>query len=367
MFRAWGGLLFASMAMLASSGAGQDGVGFQTGSAGPSLSRGGENGLSVMTYNIKGLPWPVALGRDDPLARIADRLVEMRRQGRQAHIVLLQEAFSSQAVALARQAGYRHVTLGPDAEMPSAPATTATDSRYVQQARWDRGEGVGKVLSSGLMILSDYPVDHVDRMAFPDFACAGFDCLANKGVLIVHVEVPGVGRVSIVDTHLNARTAAGVPVPRSQQAYERQVELMARFVAQRVPRGNMVVLGGDMNIGGDPLRRRAFFAAFERSGLSFVTPALGGAQQADGLADAGERQDLRYLTRRGKDWIFARSATGSPLKVLGARVPFGTEPGGEPLSDHFGYVIRYAAAAPARHGGIHFASREQSAALAEPR
>ncbi len=46
--------------------------------------------------------------------------------------------------------------------------------------------------------------------------CAGFDCLANKGVMMVHVDLPGLPEgLDIVNTHMNARKAAKVPKSRS--------------------------------------------------------------------------------------------------------------------------------------------------------
>lgn len=62
--------------------------------------------LAVLTYNVKGLSWPVASGRDEALARIGARLAAMRRQGRQAGVVVLQEAFTAQAKAIGTAAGY---------------------------------------------------------------------------------------------------------------------------------------------------------------------------------------------------------------------------------------------------------------------
>ncbi|HKY81105.1 MAG TPA: endonuclease/exonuclease/phosphatase family protein [Sphingobium sp.] len=354
-------LLFAGMAMLATSGSGSGDARFHPPSPSASAGADQDQALSIMTYNVKGLPWPVAMGRGEALERIAARLTDLRRAGRQPHVILLQEAFSSEAASLATRAGYRHVAVGPDADLRTATAADASDIQYIRQARWDRGEQLGKQVGSGLMILSDYPITGADRMAFPDFACAGFDCLANKGVLIAHLDVPGCGRVSIVNAHLNARKAAMVPVARSARAYRRQVELMARFVARHVPRDRTLILGGDMNIGHDPNRRHAYFDGFARAGLPFITPALGGAQQALNRADwnSGEtQQDLVHSVRHGKDWLFARDGGGSPLPVLDAEAPFGSEGRGEPLSDHIGYVIHYGATARGAHERLLFTSRD---------
>ena len=365
MGTAFRALLFASMAALATSGSGREDRAFRP--AEPIRAATEEPGgtLSVMTYNVKGLPWPVAQGREEALERIASRLIALRRQHRQPHIILLQEAFTADAMALATRAGYRHSALGPDAATRSAAAASAADLAYLRRARWDRGEQLGKSLGSGLMILSDYPITRADRFAFPDFACAGFDCLANKGVVIAHIDAPG-GPIGVVNTHLNARTAAGVTIARSQQAYARQTELMARFVTRKVRPHERLILGGDMNIGRDPQRRQAFFAAFSGTRPSFVAPDMGGARQAIGRTASGEdRHDLARAVRHGKDWLFARDATGAAMQVVGAQVPFGKEAEGKPLSDHFGYVIQYAAAARKPHEGIHFASQSATPMGAE--
>ena len=60
-----------------------------------------------------------------------------------------------------------------------------------------RGERSGKVAGSGLQILSDYPIVAIRRQAFPEAACAGYDCLANKGIVmaLLHREQTGYGQV----------------------------------------------------------------------------------------------------------------------------------------------------------------------------
>ncbi|CAN5246647.1 hypothetical protein BH10PSE12_BH10PSE12_04410 [soil metagenome] len=362
MFRPFRAMLFAGLAVLAATGSSSDALspGFMRGAK--TWPVGAENSLSAMTYNIRGLPWPIAMGRTQALAAIADRLANMRRAGVQPHIVLLQEAFTPEAAQIAARAGYAHVVAGPDAGQPSTMMAGGDDIAFLADARWDRGERMGKQLGSGLLILSDYSVIAIDRLAFPDFACAGFDCLANKGVLIAHLAVPGSPLpVSIVNTHLNARKAAGVPVIRTQHAFARQVDLMARFIADHVPEGQPMILGGDMNIGKDAQRAQAFFARFARAGLSFVTPRLAGAHRAlaeAACADEGARRDLMRASQHAKDWLFARDARHAPMPLAAAHVPFGTEPDGIALSDHVGYVIDYRGAAP-----LHVAQTRRNGAM----
>lgn len=304
--------------------------------------------LSVMTYNVMGLPWPIAFGRDAALSRIADRLSALRAAGRQPHVILLQEAFIVDPAQFARRAGYAHVAAGPDVQARTAIAPTAADAAFLRDARWDRGETAPKQLASGLVILSDYPIDRIDRLAYPAFACAGFDCLANKGALIAHLRVPGIDRpVAVVNTHLNARKAAGVPIARSQHAFDRQVALLAAFVRRHVPHDHAMIMGGDLNIGRDPDRVRSFFTRWQAAGQAFVDAALGGGGRAlaQGAAtDRDARRDLMETVKRGKDWLFARDADGVPMAVAHAAVPFGGATG-DRLSDHAGYMIGYAPAA----------------------
>ncbi|MBA4089908.1 MAG: endonuclease [Sphingobium sp.] len=304
--------------------------------------------LSIMTYNVMGLPWPVAFGRDEALGRIADRLAVLRGEARQPHVVLLQEAFIADPAQFARRAGYAHVAAGPDANVRTPVARTAADTDFLRGARWDRGETLSKQLGSGLLILSDYPIIGIDRLAYPAFACAGFDCLANKGALIAHLRVPGVAApVAVVNTHLNARKAAGVPVARSLAAFDRQAQLLSGFVAAHVPGDRMMILGGDLNIGRDPRRVEAFFARWRSAGLGFVAAALGGGRRAlagASVVDPAQRRDLSEAVARGKDWLFARDGDGAPMRVARAHVPFGGEAQAR-LSDHVGYAISYAPAA----------------------
>lgn len=63
----------------------------------------------------------------------------------------------------------------------------------------------GKVLDSGLLILSKYPIAD---FAFHSFGnSSGFDSLADKGVMMAHLEIPAGDKKAdliIANTHLNA-------------------------------------------------------------------------------------------------------------------------------------------------------------------
>lgn len=295
--------------------------------------------LSVMTFNIKGLPFPVAYDRTPALSTIGTKLADLRARGMQPHVVLLQEAFSPSAKALAEIAGYRHVATGPQPGDVKASADAAPSTSFLGQASWLKGETEGKWVDSGLVIMSDYPIVKTARMAFPEDACAGYDCLAAKGVVVAWIKVPGRDQpVAIADTHLNARRASGVSPDRANIAFARQVEAERRFIADVVGPGTSLILGGDFNIGHDS-RRIADVAA--DGGI------IPGAREA--IAQLGSPgtygqigPDLAAVRQRAKDRQYFRPGARQTLRLETVSVPFGIENGGNDLSDHLGFVAAYA-------------------------
>lgn len=303
-----------------------------------------DRAFSVLTYNVEGLPWPIASGRPANLAAIGDRLKDLRSRGQAPHVVVLQEAFTTDAQAIGRAAGYRYVVNGPSADH-APPADVPADaivakSAFAAAARWWSGETEGKMLGSGLQLLSDYPIVAIRRMVFPATDCAGYDCLANKGAMLVRVAVPGLATpVDIVTTHLNSRTASGVAKARADQAYARQVDMMTSFVERARDPRNPLIVAGDFNMGKTPQRRAVLFGriAHRWNIAGTVQDALGQAAR-DGLPMP---QDAIASARRAKDWQFFAPGHAARLELAGIAVPFGREPNGDMLSDHVGYVAYF--------------------------
>jgi len=301
--------------------------------------------LSVMTYNVKGLPWPIAWGRGEALDSIGARLGALRAQGRQPHIVALQEAFTDEAKTIGHAAGYAYVANGPGTEARDDAPMNATDRSFASAARWSKGETQGKLVDSGLQILSDYPIVHVRRQAFPAFACAGYDCLANKGVLLVSIAVPGTRiPVDILDTHLNSRTASGVPDARSLYAYRRQVAFVGRFIAAHHDPASPLIMAGDYNMGPRPSRRDVLFGQIRdwsrdhgqqrvRDGLSHCM-----ADSSDAITRSS---DARWILKRARDWQFMIDGAHVALDAVRATVTFGHDANGDMLSDHIGFAVDY--------------------------
>jgi len=298
-----------------------------------------DSGLSVMTYNVEGLPWPIRSGREDALDAIGARLRLLRSTGRQPHIVVLQEAFTDAARRIGVDAGYRYIVHGPDVQAAGAPPVARDDLDFHAARSFWKGERSGKLLGSGLEILSDYPILAVRRQAFPAHACAGYDCIANKGMVMAIVAVPEQA-VAVVDVHLNARRASGVSRARSLYAYRAQVDAIDAFLRAHAPAGMPIIIAGDFNIGKD--RDRRFYVDarlghwWSRGGDAFRL-CVDAATGCRGTMSA----DAYHSFRHGKDRQFVAATARTGIAVDRIAVPFGREADGAMLSDHIGYAAYY--------------------------
>ena len=291
-----------------------------------------------MSYNIHGLPWPIARGRPQALRRIGERLAQMREQGQQPHIVLLQEAFSADAKSIAREAEYPFAATGPGRRDRSDMTADEAQKSFTLGDNKLKGESDGKLEDSGLLVLSDYPIFDVERVPYARFACAGYDCLANKGLVMVRVKIPGASQpLTIIDTHMNSRGASGVADGRADAAYGWQAEQLRSFVTDKVKASDPAIVAGDFNIGNAPYRRSMII------GCGGILPGSEDALRAALSANPSSPDHLAAsaIVNHGKDWMFARSGASTKLTLQGVAVPFGHEPDGKSLSDHFGYVAHY--------------------------
>lgn len=300
--------------------------------------------ISVLTYNVKGLPWPVARGRDAAFAQIEQRLTAMRAKGGQPRIVVLQEAFTDRAKEIGKRSGYRYSASGPSQTLAPAIGKEDNPALFLREASTLKGETEGKWLDSGLMVFSDYPIVAVRRAAFPASACAGYDCLANKGALLVELKIPDRAvPVTLVATHLNSRRGAGVDEQRSLQAYKRQIAILSQFVSASRQPASPLIVAGDFNA--SSVARRHALAAMPllssgasdpnavRSGLDMLRPSL--------APNGKTATEAAYIARRGRDWQFFLNGARMSVKPVSLRIPFGRENDGSMLSDHLGFSIAY--------------------------
>lgn len=292
--------------------------------------------LTVMTYNVKGLPWPIASGRPQALRAIGVELAKMRARGDQPQVVVLQEAFVDDAKAIGALAGYRYRATGTDGSDARPELAAGAVPR-----RWYLGETQGKQVDSGLVILSDHPIRTVRRASFPMDACAGFDCLAAKGVLVALIDLPGHGPVAVATTHFNSRGASAAPDADSDAAFDRQARYLASYLRRVVPRGMPLVLAGDFNMGDRPGRIRTLTGELGRlAGGRPLREALAECMVRD-ARKLGRNPDAQWIHQRARDMQYVFPGTRMGLETVGGAVLFGAAGAEEPLSDHLGLTIAY--------------------------
>lgn len=301
------------------------------------LSASAEGDISVLTYNVAGLPWPLKSNRPAALRVIGERLAAMRAAGAAPSVIVLQEAFIEEAWDIGAAAGYPYVVAGP--YMRTGALVDGPVSR-----NWMIGETAGAAMDSGLIVLSDLPVVDIARSSFPEGACAGYDCLAAKGVVLVTLELP-VGRlVQVANTHFNSRGASKAPVAEAAAAYRRQAEFLSRFLTENRREGVPLVIAGDFNRGQRPDRIAALQDALGRVAGQPVLDALRHVmvERPEGLSG---NTDADTAVARARDLQYALDGSGpgsgARLEPVAANVPFGTEADGSMLSDHIGYAVSY--------------------------
>ncbi len=289
--------------------------------------------LSVLTYNIRGLPWPIAAGRNAALKQIGAELALMRREGRQPDIVLLQEGFRGEISDLVAASGYRYWARGPGRN-DRARSFGSEDGRGYRSVRYPlAGEGWGKLTSGGLHVLSDLPI--VDVRSTPYRYCAGLDCLANKGAMLVRVTLPGAPvEIDVVNTHMNSKRAAKVPIARSLRAHNLQTEQLIDFINDQRDENAPLLVGGDFNVKGAP-DRYAFMAPKRPykvvSEVCETGPACQGQAPANDAQPWLKSQDLQAFAS-------APAVRVQPTKVETVFAGARDRPA---LSDHDGYLVRY--------------------------
>ena len=333
----------AAMTMLAATGAGCAGFpADRTGSCARLLTvadrAGGlrEAEISVLTYNVEGLPWPIRKGRSSRLREIARQLSAMRAAGTAPDIVLLQEAFSGSAVAIGRRAGYANFVRGPAAGARRPPTSQEAERALVGNRKRRKGEGLRRLMPSGLYILSDFPVAAAERQPFRARECAGFDCLSNKGLLHARIAVPGVpDPLEVFNTHLNSRGSTGVSEERSLLAHRLQVDETNRFIEARREPANPLIFGGDFNMRHAPGR-------FEHFALRQQWPLVHQHCLSEGAAC-----DVRLSWDGDAPWMDTQDlqgfASGARVQVRPVRVDamFDEPWKGRPLADHDGLLVVY--------------------------
>ena len=298
--------------------------------------------FDVLTYNIEGLQWPARSGRSGDLARIGRSLKALNDSGNAPDVVLFQEVFSGTAVRAVKASGYPVMVGGPSRTRSSRDSA---DAERAGRPRPTKGELGIRLTGSGLVIASRYPVTVTKMDPYSRKTCAGFDCLSNKGVMLIRIAVPGVpAPIEIVNTHMNAQRASKVKQERHLTAHRYQVEELAMFLQRHRSANAPLVLGGDFNMRRSPDRHDAFVSQLP---LEQVHRYCLSSKQCDvrmswdGDAPWMDTQDLQF---------FASSQT---VRIVPIRVEtmFDGSPDSPRLSDHDGLRVTYRVSWPRAAGG----------------
>ena len=280
----------------------------------------------MLTYNVRGLPWPLALNRARALREIGRELAALRREGRQPDVVLIQEGFRAEVATLVRESGYHYWAQGP-----GRAERTPFEGVIVRAHDMLKGEGLGKLYGGGLHVLSDAPILEVRTAAYNN--CAGFDCLANKGAMLVRVQPEwSPTPIDVVNTHLNSRRASGAPRSRTLPVHHGQTQELAAFLDANRETANPLLVGGDFNIRNSP--QRYYFDALERP-YTVVSEFCSqpGSGCGENAADAAAEPWLRTQDLQG----FGQGL----VRVRPLKSGFLFDGGGRRLSDHEAYLVRY--------------------------
>ncbi|MFN3609683.1 MAG: endonuclease/exonuclease/phosphatase family protein [Hyphomonas sp.] len=296
--------------------------------------------LSVLIYNVEGLPWPARRNRGPSLDKIGEELARMRQAGTAPDVVLVQEAFTPRAARIGAAAAYPNRVRGPSRS--DVPETGLVDQAHIDARRFRKGERSGKLLGSGLYVFSDLPVIGVYRRGFSRHACAGLDCLSAKGAMLVRIALPGVPTpVDLMTVHMNAQGSARVREARTLAAHRYQTLESAHFLLETRDPANPLILGGDFNMRRSPDR----LDHFDQHKPYMIVHRW--------CTDPANACDVRMSWDGDEPWLDTQDLQafddGEVVSLRPERVEAvfdGPETGGR-LSDHDGYLVTYTLSWPA--------------------
>jgi hypothetical protein len=333
----------------------------QTEWATPEISFNQETGMasmeiSVLTYNIAALPFPIACGKSSrltdekgkriPIAcnrskgvkAIANALAELRKQGVEPDVVLVQEAFLPVSAEIATVAGYPNWVAGPGPEDTGPRYSERASESFIRNRRFWKGEKWGKRQPSGLLVVSNFQIVEHFNFPFYEWECAGFDCLANKGVILARLHVPGLPQLlSVVTTHYNAKGASGVPIARAHEAHRLQVDATLEFLDATVNFDLPGIWGGDLNM------RRS------EDRISYFVDQSGDAlrEVSSYCTENPANCEMNIHDNSDQPWFQTQDlqgwADGAQVSVEPIRMEeiFDQPVNGKMLSDHSGFLVDY--------------------------
>lgn len=224
----------------------------------------------------------------------------------------------------------------------TAPVIKLADDRRTANTRFSvlthniEGLGWPAPYGWGLAIVSCYPIVNNMVRAYGRRSCAGIDCLANKGILMARIAIPGVPfPIDLYKTHMNSRGASCAPARRNLAAHDRQAFEASDFINETHDDAIPLIFGGDFNMRDSQARWDNFMS---RQPLMLVHKVCAQPESGcdvdmswDGDDPWMDTQDLQFF------WPGV-SANIHPMRV---EAMFDDGPGGLVLSDHDAFLGTY--------------------------
>lgn len=261
-----------------------------------------EFSLRVLSYNIKGTPFPASRNHWR-FKEIGKQLLEKRKSSHGPHVVLFQEAFIKKAKELNRFAKYP----------------------YELSARSEN------ILDSGLMAFSEFPIEHIHNFEFKDSDCSSYDCLAKKGAQIIKLAHPLFkDGIYILNTHLQSGGSEKADRIRKQQIDEIYTVLNEKVDLEN----DLLFLIGDFNFKPERESFHYFKKLFPKalhSGEDCLTRSL--------CKISLKTLDEEVVEKTHDHHFFISNQTYVVPLFLDRN--FREKVKGKFLSDHFGYEVHY--------------------------
>lgn len=296
--------------------------------------------LSVMTYNLEGLTWPARTGRRPYLEAMTAEFARMEQAGQLPDVIVFQEAFSTSALRTAASTPHPHFALGPRARTRSG--LPRTRDPVLRKRNVLNGEWGFRVMGSGIAIASRYPITAAFRQAYGPTSCAGLDCLANKGMLLVRIALPGLADpIEIVTTHMNSQGASKAPPEKHLAAHTVQSAELADFLDRVSDVSSPMILAGDFNMRRSPARLDAFES---QNGYQLARRYCVEARADPAIPPC----EIRLSFDGDEPWLDTQDLQiyddGARISLRPVRIEawFDGPGSGGKLSDHDAYVVTYA-------------------------
>lgn len=327
----------------------------------PAISIESETGLasmeiSVLTYNIAALPFPIACGKtsrmtdenDDriPIAcnrkegviDIARAFRQLRDQGLEPDIVLMQEAFLPIVAEFPDIAGYQNWVAGPGPYDLGPKYSDRASEAFIENRQFWKGEKWGKRQPSGLLVATDFEIVEHINFPFYEWECAGFDCLANKGQTLTRLRIPGLpDLLEVATAHYNAKGASGVTIERAHEAHRLQLDAALEFLRSTSNFDLPAIWGGDINMRRSEDRIR-YFIEQTGDGLNEVSSyCIANPDRCD-LNIRDDSDAPWFQTQDLQGWADGLRVAIEPVRMVEI---FDEPVDGVMLSDHNGFLVIY--------------------------